>query len=111
VRNPANTPDEVDRAVLHELEEAHSIGVALPTEVVRRVGGGELRFYRPILVAEPCLGCHGPPEDLAPDVRDVLRARYPHDRAFGYRVGDVRGAVRVRIPVSALAASSGSGPD
>ena len=101
-RNPANAPDAVDRAVLLDFDEAVASSAGPPAEDVRRGADGEVRYYRPLVVTDLCLQCHGPVEELAPAVRDVLRARYPDDRAVGYHVGDVRGAIRVRIPLAAL---------
>lgn len=34
-------------------------------------------------------------------VTAALRERYPADRATGYRVGDLRGAFSVRVPLAA----------
>jgi hypothetical protein len=56
-----------------------------------RVEEGRARVLRPIAVEAPCLLCHG--DSLEPAVEALLRARYPNDRATGYRVGDLRGAL------------------
>jgi hypothetical protein len=56
-----------------------------------------IEYARPILVQERCLTCHGDRERLAPGVRELLAARYPLDQATGYRVGDLRGMISVRI--------------
>jgi hypothetical protein len=56
-----------------------------------------VRFLRPIRVAQPCLACHGTPATYSPAVRGLLRERYPQDQAVGYQVGDLRGAISVRI--------------
>ena len=53
-----------------------------------------------VIVNPVCLTCHGRPEDLAPEVRARLQALYPRDQATGYRLGDVRGAVSVKVPIS-----------
>ncbi len=54
-------------------------------------------YARPILVEEYCLGCHGAPEDAPQAVRD----RY-NDAAFGYRVGELRGILSIKLPVANL---------
>lgn len=100
VRNPANAPDDLDRRVLEAFDEAVRSGGPLPSEDVRVSPAGDVRYYRPLVVNDLCLGCHGPVEDLDPEVRELLRVRYPGDAAVGYEVGDVRGAIRVRIPRS-----------
>lgn len=103
VRNPANQPDSVERRLLEHLAAERSAGRPLPADtviVVAGAGGSELRLVRPILIAEGCLACHGDPATMSPGVRQTLAARYPGDQAFGYRLGELRGAVVVakRIP-------------
>ncbi|MBI3082695.1 MAG: DUF3365 domain-containing protein, partial [Gemmatimonadetes bacterium] len=69
-------------------------------EVIRAPDGTyELQYLRPILVDRRCLACHGDPATFIPEVRAVLAQRYPEDRATGYAVGDLRGAVSVRVPL------------
>jgi lysophospholipase L1-like esterase len=59
---------------------------------------GSFRYYKALTVGELCLKCHGPLEDLEPDVRRSLRENYPGDLALGYALGDFRGSIRVAIP-------------
>jgi hypothetical protein len=99
VRNPANAPDEAEARELERLEALSRDGV-MPAEVVRLVRTGDTRtlhYLRPIATAAPCLACHGAEEEIDPGVRSILRERYPSDAATGYRVGDLRGAVSVRV--------------
>ncbi|MBM3962748.1 MAG: DUF3365 domain-containing protein [Planctomycetes bacterium] len=42
-----------------------------------------------------CLLCHGPKVGMTGEMQQALAARYPHDDAFGYALGDLRGAVVV----------------
>jgi hypothetical protein len=107
-RNPANAPDDFERRWLQRLAELHAAG-ELPDEVAEEVatadGGRELRYLRPIVLgADVCLRCHGAVEELDPEVRRVVAERYPEDRATGYRLGELRGAVTVRV------ALDGAGP-
>jgi hypothetical protein len=98
-RNPANAPDAYERSMLDQLERAHADG-ALPAELVElEYAGGRrrVRYLRPIVVAAPCLACHGDPAGIDPAVRAALATRYPGDRAVGYAAGDLRGAVSVTI--------------
>lgn len=60
---------------------------------IRAVQEGHARVLRPISVEGPCVTCHGDPATIPEGVRAVLAARYPTDRATGYRVGDLRGAL------------------
>jgi len=109
-RNPADAPDDFERATLERLAaEMKEKGLpAEVAEVVSPAGGGaaELRYLRPVVVAPHCLACHGGPKDLAPGVAEVLARRYPGDTATGYAAGDLRGAVSVRVPLPAPAAGS-----
>jgi hypothetical protein len=99
-RNPANRPDAVETVVLRSFAAALAAG-RVPQDTVFTVeaagGAREVRFLRPIRVAPPCLACHGAPETFSPAVRDLLSERYPEDHAVGYHVGDLRGAISVRI--------------
>lgn len=100
VRNPADAPDEFERAVLERLA-AGALEGSLPAEVAQVTagpdGGPELRYLRPIVLAPQCLGCHGKVAELAPGVAAVLAQRYPGDLATGYAAGDLRGAFSVRV--------------
>lgn len=100
VRNPANTPDDMERATLETLASRYASG-QLPAELVEVRGRGSDRrvhYLRPILVQEKCLACHGDPAQIDPAVRQLVSARYPTDAAVGYRAGDLRGAISVRVP-------------
>ena len=104
VRNVDDTPDAVERELLERLAALNHDG-RLPPEIIEVIraadGTYELQYMRPILVDRRCLACHGDPDSLDPQVRAVLARRYPEDRATGYRVGDLRGAVSVRVPLPA----------
>ena len=94
LRNPANTgPDWVQAWLLGQGErlaaEASPFVDKTPTSV---------RVALPIAVEAPCVACHGSPEALAPEIRAALAQRYPSDRATGYAVGDLRGAVWAEVP-------------
>jgi hypothetical protein len=100
LRNPANAPDSLERAVLAAFEALRTAGT-LPADTAFAAPGPdgrpELRYFRPILVQERCLTCHGDPAAIPEPVRGLIAARYPADSATGYRAGDLRGAVTVRI--------------
>jgi hypothetical protein len=91
-RNPENTPPAWAAASMSELARAPSAGAhrVVPLE------GGRVGYVETILTAPVCLTCHG--EALAPSVAAVISARYPNDRAVGFRVGDMRGAFWVELP-------------
>lgn len=101
-RNPANAPDSMELRAL-EVFEGMQATAERPAEFVESSGdrtARELRYLRPIVIQERCLACHGDPAAMSPEVRDLLAERYPADRATGYRAGDLRGAISVRVPVA-----------
>lgn len=103
VRNAANAPDSLETAILNRWAAEAAGGISPDTTGVwtLRVNGGVevLHFMKPLFIQAPCLTCHGNPQRIAPDVRTVLRKRYPEDRAVGYKAGEIRGAVVAVVPV------------
>ena len=57
-------------------------------------GKGYKRYVRPIFVEPACLACHGE-KDKRPD---FIVKKYPKDKAFDFKVGDLRGIISVMIP-------------
>ena len=106
VRNRADTPDADERDVLTFWAREHAAGRLKATdeheEIVTENGRRYFHYMRPILIAGPvCLQCHGEPAKLAPGVAEALKELYPNDQATGYSVGDLRGAISVKIPMEA----------
>lgn len=103
VRNPSNIADEFERAWLLRADAAVRSGEAVESlyEVVEgENGGAELRHLRPIIFpGAVCSNCHGPVDAIDPQVRALLRERYPSDQATGFQPGDLRGAISVRVPL------------
>jgi hypothetical protein len=96
LRNPANAGPEWVTAWLESVADTPPIEITPHTAIVEVDGVHHARFVAPIFVAEPCLACHGSP---APDVADKLAALYPDDKATGYAVGELRGALWSEAPV------------
>lgn len=104
VRNPADTPDADELVVLRAWQAEHRAGRLTPAAEhqanVTEGGRRYLSYMKPIFIAAPvCLQCHGAPDKLAPGVAEALTELYPLDRATGYAVGDLRGAISVKIPI------------
>jgi hypothetical protein len=103
VRNPLlGMPDQWEQKVLLDFEKRASKGEDIATmsfsEVVSEPGGKFFRYMKAVAIKQPCLACHGTKEQIAPSVRAILRERYPHDAATGYKVGDLRGAISIKEP-------------
>jgi Protein of unknown function (DUF3365) len=104
VRNPADTPDASELAVLRAWQAEQRAGRLTPAaehqQIVTEGGRRYLSYMKPIFIAGPvCLQCHGAPDELAPGVAEALKELYPQDQATGYAIGNLRGAVSVRIPI------------
>jgi hypothetical protein len=99
-RNPLNAPDEAEEEALLYFENAVLAGGPPPSSFVQRVSDEEYRYYRPLIVADLCLQCHGDPEAMDPEVVEALAQDYPEDLATGYEAGDFRGVVRVSVPAT-----------
>lgn len=96
-RNPGNAPDDWQVRVLEDFESrAAASENPAPLEYFATGKDGRDRYMSAIRTDGVCLACHG--EALAPPLRERLDAEYPHDKATGYRSGDVRGAFSVSWP-------------
>ncbi len=105
VRNPMiGTPDVWEQEVLKNFAERAAQGEDYQAmafyEVVEEPNGKYLRFAKAIGVQEKCLGCHGDKAAMSADLRQALDQAYPYDRATGYSVGDLRGAVSIKQPLN-----------
>jgi hypothetical protein len=60
--------------------------------------GNRVGIMRPIAHRAVCSPCHGREDQLTPRVRAELKARYPKDRATGFKDGDLRGWLWVEVP-------------
>lgn len=96
-RNPANRPDAFEEEQLRVMAKKAAAGESVGEVWQWLEGTGEkvFRYLRPIFVGKLCLRCHGPRQDLDPEVQRLLAELYPQDQAVGYRLGDFRGAVSV----------------
>ncbi|RWX52171.1 HAMP domain-containing protein [Candidatus Electrothrix marina] len=87
-RQEDNIPDEFEVSAIKAFKDDKLL------DFFERYEGGTYRYARPILVQQECLKCHGDPEDAPP----AVIAKYGSEKAFGYKVGQVRGVVSVSLP-------------
>lgn len=91
-RNPANTPSEDEVIVLKHLQQLQNGKKTLPKQVVEKVDANTYKFYKPLFINKPvCLACHGDVQNEK--LKAEILNRYPEDKAMGYKMGDLRGAV------------------
>ncbi|WP_446011294.1 c-type heme family protein [Candidatus Electrothrix sp.] len=91
-RHEDNIPDDFELSAVRAFKENHLL------EFVEQHENGTYRYARPILVQKECLKCHGDPEDAPPAVIE----KYGSQKAFGYKVGEVRGIVSVTLPAMGI---------
>jgi diguanylate cyclase (GGDEF)-like protein len=92
-RNPANRADRDELAALEWFRE-NPRAVERLDSIVDARGMGYLLYTAPIWVEGFCLKCHGARENAPPSIRDS------YAEAYGYREGDLRGVVSVKIPTA-----------
>jgi len=102
-RNPKNVPDPFEQRKLEEFDRLNREKKLADEyfEVVKGEGQEYLRYMKPLILQPVCIACHGPRENIPAEVKLILEQKYPGDRATGFLVGDVRGAisVKIRLPV------------
>ena len=102
-RNPKAVPDAWERAVLEDFDRRAAAGEKPVTlergEVVAEGGRKTYRYMKALPTMQPCTNCHGDPATMKPAVIEKLASLYPQDRAVGYKVGDIRGAITLKKPL------------
>ena len=103
-RNPAlGWADAWEQEVLQGFERRAARGEKVEgmeqAAVVSEPAGRFLRYMRALPLAPVCSHCHGSAEQISDAVRAALATEYPHDRAVGTAVGQVRGAVTFKKPL------------
>ena len=97
-RNVAHAAAPADLEAMESFRATLS-GGASPVPSVLPAEDGSMVVRLPIVLNQPlCLQCHGGADDISPETRKVIAARYPEDRATGYELGELRGIWRVTVP-------------
>ncbi len=86
LRNPANAPEAWMLPFLDEFGSGEPQPGAWRSV---RLGPRQVGVVEPIYLKPLCATCHG--EQVQPALLESIRARYPEDRATGFRVGELRG--------------------
>ena len=94
LRNPNNAPTPEERAVLADFLARAEAGEDLAKmdneAVTQEAGRRRYRYMKAIPLGEICTNCHG--TEIDPDLAAAIRAKYPQDRATGFKIGELRGA-------------------
>jgi hypothetical protein len=103
VRNPLlGTPDAWEQKVLADFEkrmEKENPANMDFAEIVSEPQGKYFRYMKPIPLQDVCLKCHGTDEVRAQPAKDILATEFPHDKATGYTLGQLRGAFTIKRPL------------
>jgi len=96
-RNPDNVPNDWQRTVLEDFDaraaDGEDVAPMASVSVVDVDGKKQMRFMKAIPTEGACLACHG--QQLSAEVQSRLDSLYPEDKATGYSLGQVRGAIVV----------------
>jgi PAS domain S-box-containing protein len=95
-RNPGNRPDAFEA---RQLIAFRDVKAQETWQVADDKGKKALRYLLPMKADQSCLVCHGS-YDTAPS---YIQARFPRGHySYGYKVGEVIGAVSVSVPMGEL---------
>lgn len=98
-RNPKAAPDAWEQAVLEEFDrraQTESSATLEKGELVVADGKKTYRYMKALPTQELCLSCHGAEDQIPAEVRSKLKEVYPEDKATGYRLGQIRGAITLK---------------
>jgi hypothetical protein len=102
-RNPKSVPDAWEDKVLADFEQRLAKGDKPETleyyQVVKEGDQQTFRYMKGVVIQPLCLTCHGSPETIADGVKAKLNELYPADKATGYSVGMLRGAISIKKPI------------
>jgi hypothetical protein len=90
-RNPANKPTEAESDIFANKSMLSNM---IPFILVEN---GKIVYYKPIKIAMPaCLKCHGTAGmDIDLKTLEIIKQKYPDDRATNYKEGDFRGLWKI----------------
>ena len=99
-RNPKGVPDAWETEALAGLEQRLAAGEKPETldmhGIVNTPEGKVFRYAKALVMQPACLNCHGPADNLSPEVKAKLAAEYPDDKATGYTAGMIRGVLSIK---------------
>ena len=99
-RNPNDYPNEIETKGLKYFEELKSKGQLNDSteffELIEKDDITKVQYLKPIIIQPPCLNCHGDEKFIQPEVKKIINQKYPNDKATGYNLNDLRGAVSIQ---------------
>lgn len=102
-RNPKAVPDAWERTVLEDFDRRLAAGELPMTlekgELVSDGGQKMYRYMKALPTQELCLSCHGTADKISAPVKAKLAELYPEDKAVGYGLSQLRGAITLKRPL------------
>ena len=99
-RNPKSTPTKDEKSILIALSLLEKSSTYLPKQITQVVDDGVYKIYSPATMSKKvCKKCHGFKGNINPKVSKLFLEKYPDDQAYGFKAGEVRGAVVVTVKV------------
>jgi len=95
-RNINNQASKEQLVVFEEIKNKMKNGEK-PGLLVKEKANNHFEVYKPIVVHNKCLACHGTKENRNEKAYEVISSKYPDDKAVNYKAGDFRGAFLVTI--------------
>ena len=90
-RNSSNaTADSWEKKVLEQFDQRQAAGETAEKMAYAEIVDGKFRFMKAQGTEQVCLNCHA--AEIKPEVEAALKEKYPHDKARGYTLGQIRGA-------------------
>lgn len=89
VMNPNNAPNDFERKALTEIK------ASLSQNPKHQYTNNKFEYVKPIYYVASCLACHGDVKSAPASVRQL----YGETNGYGYKVGDLAGALSVSIEV------------
>lgn len=102
-RNPKAVPDAWEASVLEEFDRRAAAGEN-PADMEKgervAVDGKQVyRYMKALPTQELCVQCHGSADKISPAVQAKLKELYPDDKATGFAIGSIRGAITIKKPL------------
>ncbi|WP_372367621.1 DUF3365 domain-containing protein [Candidatus Uabimicrobium sp. HlEnr_7] len=104
-RNQKNTPNNEEKQALKFFVEEIKTKKQAPSHHLVKVRLDDqlfINYYKPLYVAPLCIQCHGSEVNLKPELKKMLKEKYPNDKAVNFKKGDFRGVLKISIPVAEL---------
>ena len=95
-RNSLNKATIENLKVLADIELKMEEGKT-PQMVVKKLENNHYQVYKPLIIGAKCLNCHGDSTTRNEEAYKIIHAKYPNDKAIGYKKGELRGAFLVDI--------------